>query len=646
MSNHLPPSADSYDSHFLVRAISKCDDVVHTIDSIPVNTQKFKMITLNSRIKFIDSFAFLPASLANLVDTARKSDCPFPVLTQMVDGDEESKRLLLRKGVYPYSLATSIDALDAIREFPPIESFFSDLTETECSESDHAFAAEVWQRFGCKNMLDYTTLYMHTDVYLLADVMHQFREQIYSSFELDLCNYLSLPHLSMDIMLKYTGAEIELMSNREMAGIIKDNIRGGHAYAGLRHCLAEPDGGVTMTYLDVNNLYGDAMMQSLPIGDYRWLESEEVASYDPLKDASDSADYGYILEVDLRYPSELHWKHNAFPLAPHNLDITDADLSPYSKACKTAVGARGARHKARKLTATFRDRINYLVHGRNLKYYLEQGLELLKIHRILTFRQAPFIKPFIEMCSLKRMAAKTVAEADLYKLLANSIYGKFIESIDKRMDARFNRSEDRATRNATSPLYKGTMVCDEELTISFHKKPVTVVRQCWAVGFSILELSKLRMAQLYYSDIQPALGVGNVSVVMSDTDSFLLSVKGHTQDQIMDKLAHIMDFSNFDPKHRLYSPERKRVPGYLKNEMPKTSILEAVALKAKSYALKTEEGVKATAKGVVGAVKSRLSFDAFRECYERMTAIRVTQHTINSRKHINRMLRSTKVAFR
>lgn len=58
------------------------------------------------------------------------------------------------------------------------------------------------------------------------------------------------------------------------------------------------------------------------------------------------------------------------------------------------------------------------------------------------------------------------------------------------MDALFNRTAVTALQRSSSPLYKGTLICDEELSISFHSKKVLQLNQCWALGFSILEVSK------------------------------------------------------------------------------------------------------------------------------------------------------------
>ncbi|XP_045501419.1 uncharacterized protein LOC123698711 [Colias croceus] len=68
-----------------------------------------------------------------------------------------------------------------------------------------------------------------------------------------------------------------------------------------------------LTYFDANNLYGWAMFQSLPVGGFEWIDSN--TDYN----VPDNSDFGYVLEVDLEYPDELHNLHSDFPLCPENI---------------------------------------------------------------------------------------------------------------------------------------------------------------------------------------------------------------------------------------------------------------------------------------------------------------------------------------
>ena len=75
-----------------------------------------------------------------------------------------------------------------------------------------------------------------------------------------------------------------------------------------------------ITYLDANNLYGRAMSQYLPYRGFKWLNQKEISDFS-LNSISENSSIGYILEVDLKYPSELHDLHNEYPLAPENLKL-------------------------------------------------------------------------------------------------------------------------------------------------------------------------------------------------------------------------------------------------------------------------------------------------------------------------------------
>ncbi len=255
--------------------------------------------------------------------------------------------------------------------------------------------------------------------------------------------------------------------------------------------------------VDCNNLYGYAMLWPLPVGDYRWLSKEECDAFDVRRHGGPNSSVGYILEVDLTYPEHLHIEHNSFPLACESRELTHQQLSPYSQRVAEALKFRSSR-SARKLTATFLPRKKYLVHCFALAYYVEKGLRLDKVHRAISFTQEPFMKHHVLECSKRRMEAPTEAQKTVWKLFLNSTYGKFIENSAKRMDVKFNRSEAAARTSASSPLFKSNMILGENLSMAFFRKRRIRQRQCWLVGFSILEISKLHMARLYYEHVKPA----------------------------------------------------------------------------------------------------------------------------------------------
>ena len=702
-----------YDSHFLVRTLAKLDKRIHKISSIPINTQKFKSLTLNGHIRFLDSSQFLAGTLDDLVSMLKKSGSQFDLLDGLVANGEQ-KELIKRKGVYPYLFATSIEALDACRSLPEKAHFHHSITGEPCSSEDYEHARRVWNAFECENMLQYTAIYVKADVHLLAEVVMDFRAKIWSNFGLDMCHYLSLPHLSMDCMLKTTGVSIQHMHDQEMIELIRGSIRGGHSFVNTRYLVRRDEDFVlhssgnwgrgkkfSMQLLDVNNLYGFAMRQSLPRCDYRWMEVDELESYDP-EQADNGSPFGHILVVDLEYPSHLHELHNSFPLAVEPVEIPFDDLSSYSRRLAEQLGYAGGRRQQRKLSATFGRRENYVVHGQNLKFYLRMGLRLLRIKKGIVFQQQAFMKDYVDKCSRMRMEADTEVERSMYKLVVNACYGKFIESTAKRMDARFERSRASAMASATSPLFKGLMICDEATTISFLKKREVKLTQSWLIGFTILELSKLHMGRLYYEYILPRFPPFSVSVAMSDTDSYLLAVDGFDENEVLQKIRDIMDFSNLSKEHPLYSSKREKKPGLLKSEYPNLLIRRVVAVKSKSYMLEIvrrktandledavddmasvcsqftlssdvvrgkgeggsdvdggassasdSDAITSTeqfacnvvkAKGVKRYAAKKLSFKSMRSVVKGARAVYLTQNSIMSKQHVNQLVRSRKKA--
>ena len=84
---------------------------------------------------------------------------------------------------------------------------------------------------------------------------------------------------------------------------------------------------------------------------------------------------------------------------------------------------------------------DYVVHYRNLQYYLSQGLVFKKVHRILEFNQSDWMKPYIDFNPQKRKEATNEAAKNLFKLLNNAVYEKTMENKRKRIKIRIATNE-------------------------------------------------------------------------------------------------------------------------------------------------------------------------------------------------------------
>ena len=364
----------------------------YDLGGLSLNTEKFRTIRFGA-FQFIDSLSFFNASLEKVITDLVESDHSFPILKKC--GWVKTKKqlsLITRKGVFPYSALTSLQKFQEATEIPPKEDFYNDLNDTHISEADYIHAKKVFKAFKCETMEDYLLLYNASDVFLLAEGLLEFRDIVFKTFKVDLFQYISIPQLTQDAFLLYSGAEIELMSDADMFTEIEQNIRGGVSCVKTRYSEKTEDKVISL--IDANNLYGFALSQKLPIGEYERLSEAEYSKIDWMKQDLDQ-DHGYIACVSLEAPPEVHDKLDEFPPAPHKQEITYDMLSPYAKRALHECCENPRQYKATKLIGSFLPKKEYSVHHANLRLYLELGYKLTKIHSVIRFRQEYIFKVWI-----------------------------------------------------------------------------------------------------------------------------------------------------------------------------------------------------------------------------------------------------------
>ena len=150
-------------------------------------------------------------------------------------------------------------------------------------------------------------------------------------------------------------------------------------------------------YLHENNFYGWRMSQYLPYPKYKWLKN--VDKFD-VSSFTENFSIGYILEVDLQYPNELHYVHYDYPLAAEKLAISYDRLLNYSKKIADKYGIKN--DDVEKLVPNLGNKSNYILHYRNLQLYLLLGMKLTNIHKFLKFKQSDWLKKYIGFNNEKR----------------------------------------------------------------------------------------------------------------------------------------------------------------------------------------------------------------------------------------------------
>ena len=635
-----------YDSHLIMQQIGeiakkhvyknkKGEECQMDINCIPNNMEKYMAFMLGKHLLFLDSFQFMSSSLDNL--TKNLPDDAFIFTQQEFTGEQYN--LMKQKGTYPY------DYMDSFQKFndtqlPIKKDFFSILYNQHITHEQYNHAQTVWNTFDLKTMGDYHDLYLKSDTLLLADIFENFRKTCLQYYKLDPCHYFSSPGLSWDAMLKMTKIKLELITDIDMFQFIEKGLRGGTSYIENRFSEAnnkymenfdENKPSKYIMYLDANNLYGWAMSQYLPTGNFKWLTKEQIKKTN-LANYSEEHDEGLLLEVDLDYPQELHDLHNDYPLAPEKLKVNKNMLSDYCQKISEKFNiSSGQVHK---LITTLGKKEKYVLHYRNLQLYLSLGLKLKKVHRVLQFNQSPWLKKYIDFNTNKRTLSKNDFEKNFFKLMNNSVFGKTMENLRKRVDVRLVTNKEKILKLSSKPSYVSSKIFNENL-VAIHKiKETLLMNRPAFVGACILDLSKTFMYDFHYNYIKCKYG-DKAKLLFTDTDSLTYEIE--TPDAYADFFDNkdIFDNSDYNKKSPFYFDHNKKVIGKFKDEASGIPVTEFVGLRSKmySYTLDNKQS-KRTAKGIKkNIIQNNLSHDNYKKVLLSEEQIHHSMKTIRSMKH-------------
>ena len=273
------------------------------------------------------------------------------------------------------------------------------------------------------------------------------------------------------------------------------------------------------------------------------------------------------MEVDLEYTEKLHKEHKDYPLAPEKIKIQEEMLSPYSLEIKNKYDIKVGSIK--KLVPNVMSKKNYVVHYRNLQYYLSLGMKLTKVHRIFEFKQSAWMTPYIDFNTQNRKEATNEADKNLFKLLNNAVYGKTMENMRKRIKVRITTNEKEFLKYASRPTYIGHKKFGKNLVVIHEKKELLTLNKPLYVGCTVLELSKLVMYEFYYGFVKKECE--NTILLSTDTDSFIFETTENFY-EIMYQNKEFFDLSNFPKDSKYYCADNKKVPGKLKDEYGGTAI--------------------------------------------------------------------------
>ena len=321
---------------------------------------------------------------------------------------------------------------------------------------------------------------------------------------------------------------LELLSDIDMLLMVEKGIRGGvsmisnrygksnNKYMGNNFYSNKPSKYIQ--YLDANNLYGWAMSKSLPTHGFKWMNVNELETWEL---------HSCILEVDLEYPKNHHNLHSDYPLAPEQIEVNKVD----------------------KLIPNLWNKKKYVIHYENLKQYLNLGLKLTHIHRGIKFKESKWLEKYITLNTDLRTKAKNDFEKDFFKLMNNSVFGKTMENIRNRVDIKLATDKIKAEKLAAKPNFKHCNSFSENLVSIHMKKTKLVFDKPVYLGMCILDLSKTLMYDFHYNYIKKKYG-DKAKLLFTDTDSLMYEIQ--TEDfykDISQDVKHRFDTSDYPLNH-------------------------------------------------------------------------------------------------
>ena len=341
-----------YGSQLIFKELNK---FTCSVGVVPNGLEKYMSFTLGKNIVFIDSMLFMNSSLDKL---ARN------LSTEFSGGKLE---LVKKKGVYPYEYFDSFGKFGE-NKLPSIDCFFSSIKHRGISKEEYERACDVWKVSELKNLGEYHDLYLKCDVLLLCDVFEKFINVCLRDYGLDCCHYFGTPGFSWDAI--NTGIKLEKIDNTNVHLFLEKGMSGGVSYISKRY--SKSDENTDIVLWDMNSFYGTIMsFDYLPYGGFKFLSEEENKRFD-LDSIPENSLIGYILEVDLEYPHSLHDIHNGYPLCPEKLKVTYNMLSGGCKEIADWYDIKVGGVKI--LIPNLSDKVEYVVHYRNLKYYMSLGV--------------------------------------------------------------------------------------------------------------------------------------------------------------------------------------------------------------------------------------------------------------------------------
>ena len=290
-----------------------------------------------------------------------------------------------------------------------------------------------------------------------------------------------------------------------------------------------------------------------------------------------------------------------------------------------------------KLIPTLSNKEKYVLHYRNLQLYVDLGLKITKVHRVLEFNQSPWLKQYINFNTQKRTDAKNAFEKDFFKVMNNSVFGKTMENLWKTDDVRLVTDENKLLKMVAKPTYVSSKIFNENLVVVHKIKETLTLNRPSYVGFCILDLSKTLMCDVHYNYIKNKYA-NRAKLLFTETDSLCYEIETNDvyQDFFNDK--NKFDNSGYPENSPFYNKTNKKViynVGKFKDEASGIRVSQFIGLRSKMYSyIKDNDQNNKTAKGMKNIViKKNIKHEDYKQTLFNNRQMYHTMKTIRSKNH-------------
>lgn len=594
-----------------------------------------------------DTFMFLTLSLDRIVSSVRKETTPenMNVFPQFFASFKEKYpfvtfddiNMILKKNLFPYKFFDDPKRLDTpigefLKIFCPIEEnlkYFSETVTVASLAEQYDFVRNVIETFKLEDARDYHDLYLRCDVLQITDVFMAARRAIHDTHHIDLAKYPGMPSASWHAFLRHDQSLIlPLYTDTRFAEFFAHMTRGGVTSAPLRHAIANSTHSIL--YLDVNGLYPFVMGKyPYPCGDFEWIEIALLGIPDAHEHPHtwlynvyfaklEETGRGACLEVDLHITDEVKLLTDQYPFAPEHRTLFEeyfdaqGQLRPFLKQWSEVNEGEPVKPFTG-LVGTLFDKKEYGVHWRLLKYYMDHGVQVTKVHRIVEFDEGYYLRDYVNLNISLRNNRKDELGKMVYKLMGNSVYGKTFESPFNHGKFLIVRNQDKLTGLLEEGNVASINPIDENNTVVKMDGEQIELDKPTYIGACVTEYAKLHMYQILYDEL-PKMFPRGVELVYTDTDSFIVRVE-HEPDMSAEQIF---------ARIRQVNPDfLGSKGGQLKSETGEDLIDEVIALRSKVYAYRTKGGyVGKRAKGTTAAAQTtQLDWESYKQALFELRAI-------------------------